>query len=199
MDSEPAAAGSVLDLDIPLNEGAPLLRDSRFHHVWKSRIPVSIAIALVLGASVIAAVSTHWWDLRQQRQAQQAAVSLQVLVPASGAITAGGVDGSNVTVEGSLALVNSGPAEVEVTALHAVEDGLTVWTSKAPGVVRPGTGLVDVRATLDCAVGMPIEPVRLTMQVRTADGRGRESSSLLATAGTLWHDLLDRMCHPEEA
>lgn len=71
-----------------------------------------------------------------------------------------------------------------------------MWASDNGILVRPGVLPIKVTVALDCAAGIPTQPVSMTLTARTMDGRSQQTSSLVAVAGTPWAEHLDWMCRP---
>lgn len=203
------AVGGLLDLDVPPeNTRARPWRAGRLIACWQAvrtaRVPGPAVVVLVIGAIVLASMATYRWQAWRDLQARRSAVLVQALVPGTNAgsgssVVVGAARELAVHMAASLALVNGGPLPVEVTELIGDQHGLSVWTSKDSVLVRPGALTISVMVAFDCAAGFPTEPLRIAMRVRTADGRSREASSLVAVTGTPWADRLNGMCHPVPA
>jgi hypothetical protein len=190
----------VFDLDVRSeDELHQLSLRGQVQHGWRrvgaARISALLAFVLLVGGAVVAGSVTHWWDLRQQRLAQEAVVSLVALVPAS-SVERGGGDGRRAEIEARLALANSGPLPVEVSDLRATQDGFALRMEGTSRLVRPGVSSVIVQVTLDCMAGMPREPVRVLMSVRTMDGKLHQASSLMVVVSTPWSENFDWTCEP---
>jgi hypothetical protein len=151
-------------------------------------------MAVVL-SSTLAAATTRWWDTREDRAAQESALSLTVLV-AGTPMLGGGADGSSMSADVSVAVANTGPLPVTVENIHASQDGLNFQNNTAQ-VVRPGVLSIRVSLKMDCQRGVPKDPVRVVVSARTADGAVREASSLMAVVGTSWDEAFQVLCNPD--
>jgi hypothetical protein len=158
------------------------------------KAPVFLAAVFLLGG-LVGGFLTHWWDMRQQRQARESVVSVHVVVTGSMVGSAGSDGGRRVEMEASLTMVNSGPMPVEVSNVYASGGGLTVEMEQTSKVVRPGALAVPVRVVVDCRAGVPANPIQVRMTVRPTHGPPRQVSPLMAVGGTHWLYLVDQMCH----
>ncbi|SNS76977.1 hypothetical protein SAMN05421812_101719 [Asanoa hainanensis] len=170
----------MLDLDVPSGEEVP-----------RRRFGVSQLAVAVLVAMTAAAVGTHLVEDRRRQIGEQATVSLTTLVARAGS---GGSDGRTMTIEGSVAVANSGPLPVAVDEVRGDAGGLT-FLSTSTATVRPGVDYVLVTITADCAQGFT-DPGQAVLKVRTADGQTRVTSSMMIVQGTPWATSHEQICRP---
>ncbi|WBB52953.1 hypothetical protein [Verrucosispora sp. WMMD573] len=187
----------VIDLDVI---GERSLRSGGGPRYWwrrlgvSARVPVLVALGLFLLGGVIGGTVTHEWVLTQQDQAEASDISVLVLAETTGLMTAG-VDGQRVRVDGQMAVVNAGPRSINVQDLTGDQQGLTLRAIEKQRWIQPAAWLrVDVTATLDCAIGIPAEPVALQIVVQTDDGRFSQVSIPVALQHTRWQESVDRSC-----
>ena len=148
---EPAGV-RVLDLDIAPDGDSQGGFTTFFRQRRFGLLPVAVMVLVGMAA---AAVGTHLFEERQRQARQASQVSLTALVAGSGS---GGGDGRTVTIEGSLAVANSGPVPVLVEEVRGSGGGLT-FQSRGARTVRPGVALIPVSVTVECAKGVPVEPL----------------------------------------
>jgi hypothetical protein len=174
----------VLDLDVAPEAGVA----KRWTKARLGALPVAIA---VLVGMAVAAAGTHIFEDRRRAAREASEVSLTALV--AGSSSSGGGDSRILTLEGHLAVANSGPLPVVVENATGSVGGLT-FSSTAERTVRPGVVQIPVTVTIECAAGIPVAAIESVLRVRTADGQVRAASSLMIVAGTSWAHSYEQMC-----
>lgn len=191
----------VIDLDRPAQ--APRSRTSY------RGIAATLAVGALLGAS-----ATYGWHERHRRDQP---ISVFVFAEATGP-QADPTDTSSVIRDGRVTtvtltrrvtLVNAGPLPVTISDVSGSRPGVTV---KSPGAqVDPGE-TVQTRADVlvDCARGLPLGRLVVTLHVRTSDDDDQrtepkegfdgspwtEQAELACTRPTLAGSVLERESHP---
>ncbi|GIF62302.1 hypothetical protein Ais01nite_03370 [Asanoa ishikariensis] len=177
----------MLDLDVPPDAESGLV--DRFRRRRFGVLPMAVAVLLAMAS---AAAATHVVEDRQRRASEQAEVSLTTLVGRSGSVSG---DSRTMTIEGSLAVANSGPLPVVVEEVRGSAGGLT-FLSTASATIRPGVDWILVTVTASCAEGISGQPLPAVLKVRTADGQARVTSSLMIVQGTPWATTHEQICRP---
>ncbi|MBM7085507.1 hypothetical protein [Micromonospora humidisoli] len=188
-----SADDAVIDLDAHRHESAgPTTGPAR--HTVRPRIILGLVAAFAAGA-----VLGGWGVDRAQearaRQERDAAVAL-VAIPAG---TEGGGTNSDgrARIEGSLAVVNAGPALVTVRSVRAESPTVLVRDLGRTWLIRPGgTGWIGVVVLFQCGEAPAAEPLPVRFSVQTADGQVREARYPVAIVGSTWLDVLSTMCEP---
>lgn len=182
----------MIDLGVPPEQSPPVHRD-RLRHPWRSfrsaHVPLPLVLALLVGTGAVAVVGTERWQARQQRLADESTAALLVLGRTDWA--GGGREGQLARIETSVTVVNYGPLPVEVTDIRAGRSDLTI-SPVAPDLVRPGARPFSVRMTVSCAARVSNQPVPIVISVRTADGKSRQVTSVMAV--TPWQYAFNVIC-----
>ena len=182
---------NVIDLDRPAV--VPPARRRRSH--------LLVASALVVGA-VLGASATYGGFARGQAAARERQVSVFVFAEATPFIdgaTAGSVvlDGrvATVTLTRRVTLVNAGPLPVNIRDLSASRPGVSVRGVDKQRWVEPGaTVQADADVQVDCAHGLPLGRLPVTLSVQTYDDENREARLREGFDGTPWSEQAEVAC-----
>lgn len=117
-----------------------------------------------------------------------------VALPASA--SGGASDASGVLqLDAQLALINAGPGPIKVHTATAQGPGVLVDDTGQSRLLEPGgTGWIDVKLRLECAVAFGTEPLSVQFQVETPDGQIRDVSYPVALVGSVWHRAAEQPC-----
>lgn len=178
----PARVVALDDPDPSEPHGDPTVRPlgGRLAAAWgrvsARRVVASVGAVALLAGVVLGTAAT---DGRRDRQSAAVRDAEVLLVAAPGA-TSGQVDDVRdsglIRMTGSLQVLNMGRATLTVTGLRAEARGLTTEALTDEREIAPGSsGVLLLRAVVDCATFVGAEPVRYVASVRTADGQERET------------------------
>jgi len=182
------------DVDTPTRKGRAVTvdLDEPRPPQGRPRLRPPLVALLVLVAVVASSVGTLVLERRRQQAADDAVVSLTALV--SGyhrALVAGGA----LRIEGTLAVVNTGPSPVTVDSVSGAVGSLT-FTSSGATVVRPGVKDIEVDVVVACPGAVSADPVTVRFTVHTVDGVARETTAVMAVSGTTWSMPHEQACSP---
>ncbi|MEU1889000.1 hypothetical protein [Micromonospora sp. WMMD987] len=188
-----SAEDAVIDLDAD-RDGSVGPTTGRARRTVRPRIVLGLVAALVAGA-VLGGWGVDRSREARARQERDATVAL-VAIPASadsGSTNAGG----RALIEGSLAVVNAGPAPITVRSVRVESPTVLVHDLGRTRLIRPGgTGWIGVVVLSQCGETPGTEPLSVRFSVQTADGQVREAHYPVALVGSAWLDTLSRMCEP---
>jgi hypothetical protein len=179
---------NVIDLDRPAASAvAPRRPHQRF-----------AVVALVVGV-LLGAAGTYVWDMRRQSAARDGEVSVFVLADAGRALDGGSVlrggRVSSVTLLWRITLINAGPAPVNVRNLAVDRPGVTVRGVEKQRWLAPGeTVQADADVQVDCARGLPLGRLPVTLSVQTSDERIRQAQPKDALDGSPWTERTQSAC-----
>ncbi|MEV4132945.1 hypothetical protein AB0J72_12360 [Dactylosporangium sp. NPDC049742] len=176
-------AVNVINLDEPAERAARPSAVAR----WRRRVPVK-AVALVVLGVLVGAVAGQRWEAARQEGRRAAEVSLFVTV--AGTESAQG-DGTRLTIDGTVTVLNGGPRPVQVTGADVVAD-VMVWGDHR---IEPGAaGWFRVNATIPCTDDAASRPLRVGLVAVTEDGVRRPVTTALQLNGSSWQDQVRRGC-----
>ncbi|MEV4658784.1 hypothetical protein [Micromonospora sp. NPDC049301] len=189
-----SAEHNVIDLDE--HDPQPALSDGTVSvrlvtkRKWNVRLVAAFVVGVVLGGIGVGELR----DSREERE-RNASVSL-VAFPASAA--GGGSDAMGILwMDGQLAVINAGPAPITVSAASGQRPGVQVHDTGQSRLLRPGgTGWINVKLRIECALAFGSEPLSIRFSVETADRQVSEVSYPVAVAGSVWHYGAERPCAP---
>jgi hypothetical protein len=179
----------VIDLDRPATVPSPLSRKSR----------LLILSALTFGA-VLGASATYGWIKGQQAQDRQVSVFVFAEaspfidnIPADSVVLDGRV--ATVTLTRRVTLVNAGPVPINIRDLSASRPGVSVHGVDQERWIEPGaTVQADADVSVDCAHGLPLGRLPVTLSVRTADEQDRQTWLRDGFDGTPWSEQAEVAC-----
>lgn len=185
---------SVIDLDRPA--AVPPAPD---------RKPHLLAVSALLVGAVLGAFVTHGWFAARQAAAQDRQVSVFVFAEAGrfrddGAAGSVVLDGrvTTVTLTRRVTLVNAGPVPVNIHDLSASRPGVSVRGVDKQRWVAPGATVeADADVQVDCAEGLPLGRLPVTLSVRTLDEVDREARPRNGFDGTPWSEQAETACAAE--
>ena len=182
---------NVIDLDRPAVVPPAPRRKSR----------LLVASALVIGA-VLGACATYGWSVHRQTVARERQVAVFVFaeaspfvdgLPADTVVSGGRV--ATVTLTRRVTLVNAGPLPIDIRDLFASRPGVSVRGVSKERWVQPGaTVLADADVQVDCAHGLPLGRLPVTLSVRTFDDEDREARPRDGFDGTPWSEQAEVAC-----
>lgn len=164
-----AAEPEEYSLDAPLPAvGRPVAPLRWWRWLRSGQVPAAALLAVAVLAGAAVAVAMHLWDGYAQLRAERATVSVVAGV-ASNLSGTGNDDG--LSLDGSVMMINAGPAPVRIEDLHASQPGVTVVLLPGAVDVLPARSAgLSVHLTLKCYPSIFRDPLPLTMSVRAADG-----------------------------
>jgi hypothetical protein len=181
-----SAGGHVADLGVipnsDVDDPLPGGDQGRLQQVWHRLTAARVSVfTLVLAVLVGGAAGAGIMDRRQRedrRVADESAISLVMLTdPLTRSVH---IADGKVLLQHQVTVVNTGPADVEVSELRGSQDGLTMRGAATPVLVKAGVAQpLNVDVTIDCAAGMPRQAVPVELAVRTQDGQTRQESRLV--------------------
>jgi hypothetical protein len=181
----------VIDLDRP--SVVPPARDRKSH--------LLVASALVIGV-VLGACATYGWSAGRQAAARDRQVSVFVFaeaspfvadVPADTVVLDGRV--ATVTLTRRVTLVNAGPVPINVRDLSASRPGVSVQGVDKERWIDPGATIqADADLHVDCAHGLPLGRLPVTLLVETSDEVNREARPREGIDGTPWSEQAEVAC-----
>jgi hypothetical protein len=181
----------VIDLDRPAS--VPPSRSRKSHLLLLS----ALAVGAVLGAS-----ATYGWFGGRQAAAKDRQVSVFVFaqaspfiddIPADSVVLDGRV--ATVTLTRRVTFVNAGPAPINVRDLSASRPGVSVHGVDKERWIEPGaTVQADADVFVDCAHGLPLGRLPVTLSVRTADEQDRQTRLRDGFDGTPWSEQAEVAC-----
>jgi hypothetical protein len=182
---------SVIDLDRPAT--VPPSRSRKSH--------LLILSALTVGA-VFGASATYGWVEGWQAAAEHRQVSVFVFaeaspfidnVPADSVVSGGRV--ATVTLTRRVTFVNAGPVPINIRDLSASRPGVSVHGVDKERWIEPGaTVRADADVYVDCAHGLPLGRLPVTLSVRTAHERNRQTPLRDGFDGTPWSEQAEVAC-----
>jgi hypothetical protein len=143
------------------------------------RVPLPVLLGLVLLGAVAGGAAALRWDASRQRAAAESRASLYVLIERPPAMLRRTGEGMGM-IDTFVTAVNTGPLPVELLAVDAAEQGLTIsdrTRRMLPAAVATSEG-VEIR--IDCRIGMPTGAVELHLRVGLANGGSRTLSHFAA-------------------
>lgn len=184
----------MIDLDRPA--AVPPDRNRRSH--------LLVAAALVAGA-VLGAAVTYGWSARRQAAVQDRQVSVLVFAESSqflDGLQTGSVvlDGrvATVTLTRRVTVVNAGPLPINIRDLSGSRPGVSVHGVDKRRWVAPGAAVrADADVQVDCAHGLPLGRLPVTLSVRTSDHEDREARPRDGFDGTPWSEQAEAACAGE--
>jgi hypothetical protein len=160
-----------------------------------------VASALVIGA-VLGACATYGWSVGRKATARDRQVSVFVFADASPFID--GIPADSVVLNGRVAtvtltrrvtLVNAGPVPINIRDLTASRPGVSVRGVDKQRWVGPGaTVQADADVYVDCAHGLPLGQLPITLSVQTFDDESREARLRDGFDGTPWNEQAEVAC-----
>jgi hypothetical protein len=181
----------VIDLDRPV--AVPPARQRRSHLI--------IMAALVIGA-VVGATATYVVAARREAAARDRQVAVFVFAeaspfvddtPADSVVSDGRV--ATVTLTRRVTLVNAGPRPINVRDLSASRPGVSVHGVDKERWVAPGaTAQADADVQVDCAHGLPLGRLPITILVQTYDDEDRQARPRDGFDGTPWSEQAEMAC-----
>ncbi|WP_329009749.1 hypothetical protein OG271_25905 [Micromonospora rifamycinica] len=187
-----SAEDAVIDLDAHRDEAGPTT--GRARHTVRPRIVLGLVAAFAAGV-----VLGGWGvDRSREARARQERDATVALVAVAAGTGGGGVNsGGRARIEGSLAVVNAGPAPITVRSVRAESPTVLVHDLGRTRLIRPGgTGWIGVVVLFQCGEPFAAEPLSVRFSVETADGQVREARYPVAIAGSVWLDMLSVICGP---
>jgi hypothetical protein len=179
---------NVIDLDRPAVVAVPPRRSHQRFAV------VALIVGVLLGGA-----GTYVWNMRRQSAARDGEVSVFVLADAGRPLDGGSVllDGrvASVTLVWRVTLINAGPVPVNVRNLTADRPGVTVRGVEKQRWLAPGeTAQADADVQVDCARGLPLGRLPVTLSVQTFDERTRLARPREALDGNPWTARMQTAC-----
>jgi hypothetical protein len=179
----------VIDLDSPAV--VPPARDRKSHAL--------VASALVVGA-VLGACATYGWVAgRQAKERQVSAFVFAEASPFVDDLPAGSVvvDGrvATITLTRRVTLVNAGPVPINVRDFSASRPGVSIQGVDKQRWIEPGAMVqADADVFVDCAHGLPLGRLAVTLRVETSDEEDREARPRGGIDGTPWNEQAEVAC-----
>jgi hypothetical protein len=182
---------NVIDLDRPA--AVPPSRSRGSHLLILS----ALSVGVVLGAS-----ATYGWVEGRRAAAQDRQVSVFAFaeaspfidnIPADSVVLDGRV--ATVTLTRRVTLVNAGPVPVNIRDLSASRPGVSVHSVDKERWIQPGaTVQADADVFVDCARGLPLGRLPITLSVQTADDQDRRARLREGFDGTPWSEQAEVAC-----
>jgi hypothetical protein len=182
---------NVIDLDRPV---AVLPARRRKSHLLAG-------FALVIGA-VLGASGMYGWSARQQAGVRDRPVAVFVFAEAGpfpddapvGSVVLGGRL-ATVTLTRRMTVVNAGPVAIAIHDLAGSRSGVSVRGVARQRWIAPGaTVQAEVDVQVDCAHGLPLGRLPVTLSVHTLDDGGREVRPPESLDGTPWSRQAEVAC-----
>ncbi|MET0496299.1 MAG: hypothetical protein ABW000_24495 [Actinoplanes sp.] len=179
----------MIDLDRP----APAERRPR------TRLPLK-AVALLLAGAVLGGALTYGWTSRRKTDARDQEVSVFVFAGTSEVTLAPGsvvADGkvTSITLTRRVTIVNAGPAPINVVNFAAGRPGVTVRGAERQRWIEPGaTTQSDADVQINCARGLPLGRLPVTLSVQTYDERSRQARAEDDFDGAAWSEDAESVC-----
>jgi hypothetical protein len=160
--------------------------------------------ALLVAGAVLGGTVTYGWTARREADVRDEQVSVLVFADAAQPDNAGGgsvvLDGrvTSVTLTRRVTLVNAGPEPVNIRNLAADRPGVTLRGVEKQRWVQPGaTAHADADVEVDCARGLPLGRLRVTLSVQTLDERARQARAREVFDGSPWTEQAEIACAEE--
>ncbi len=182
---------NVIDLDRPAV--VPPARRRRSH--------LLVACALVIGV-VLGASATFAWSTRRDAATRDRQVAVFAFAeaspfvddtPADRVVLDGRV--ATVTLTRRVTLVNAGPRPITIRDLSASRPGVSVRGVDRQRWIAPGaTVQADADVQVDCAHGLPLGRLPITLFVQTYDDEDRQTRPRDGFDGTPWSEQAEIAC-----
>ena len=162
----------------------------------------ALAVALLLVGAVLGGVATYGWTVRRLAAVRDREVSVFVFADAGRSLEGAGrgsvvLDGrvASVTLTRRVTLVNAGPVPVNIRNLAGGRPGVALRGVEKQRWVQPGgTMQADADVQVDCARGLPLGRLPVTLSVQTADERARQAGAKGVFDGTPWSEQAEIAC-----
>lgn len=182
---------NVIDLDRPV--AVPPARQRKSH--------LLVGFALVIGA-VLGASGAAGWSARREAGVRDRPVAVFVFaeagpfpddVPVGSVVLGGRV--ATVTLTRRMTVVNAGPAAITIRDLTGSRPGVSVRGVADQRLIAPGaTVQAEADVQVDCAHGLPLGRLPVTLSVHTLDDGGREVRPRESLDGAPWSRPAEVAC-----
>lgn len=180
-------------IDLDRTTAPPTPRTHKSH----LRIITTLLVGAVLGASAV-----YGWQARTEAAARDRQAAVFVFAtndPEADELPAGSVvqDGrvATVTLTRHVTFVNAGPAPINVRDLTATKPGVSVRGVNKQRWIAPGaTAQADVDVQVDCAHGLPLTRLPVTLLVQTFDEEDRAARPREGIDVSPWSDQAETAC-----
>lgn len=158
--------------------------------------------ALLLVGAVLGGAAMYGWTARREAEVRDRQVSVFVFAAAGrsfngdrgGSVVLGGRVAS-VTLTRRVTLVNAGPVPINVRNLAADRPGVALRGVEKQRWIQPGaTAQADADVQVDCARGLPLGPLPVTLSVQTFGERARQARAKDVFDGSAWSEQAEMAC-----